>query len=64
MYAKRSARVALGRSWPDLGVPVPLLCLRVLLELFAVLARESVGDVRALPRLGLGLADRSRLGDS
>jgi hypothetical protein len=36
----------------------------LLLDVFAVLARESVGEVRALPRLGLGLADGSSMDNS
>jgi len=48
-------------SWPGLGVPLRLPRLEALLELVAVLVRESVGDVTALPRLGRG---GSRLDDS
>lgn len=64
MYAKRSARVVLRLSWPGLGVLVPLLRLPLFVKLVAVLARESGGDVRALPRLGLGLTDGSSFDDS
>lgn len=68
MYAKRSARVVLRLSWPGLAVPVPLLRLLLLAKLVAVLTREMEGerggDVRALPRLGLGLIDGSSFDDS
>lgn len=53
----RWARVGLRRTSPGLGV---LLRLRVLLDVSEP-TRESVGEVRTLPRLGLGLADGSRL---
>ena len=71
IYAKRSARVALRFSSPGLGVPVPLLRLLLLAKLVPVLTREregregeSGGEVRALPRLGLGLIDGSSFDDS
>ena len=40
------------------------LRLRVLLDVFDEPTRESVGEVRTLPKLGLGLAHGSRLDDS
>ena len=52
-------------SLPGLGVLIPLLRLTTpLLEVPVVLTRESVGEVRALPRLGLGPADGSSMLDS
>lgn len=71
MYAKRSARVVLRLSCPGLGVPVLLLHVPLLAKLVPVLTREiegvkggSAGEVRALPRLGLGLIDGSSFDDS
>jgi hypothetical protein len=51
MNATFSVRDGLRPDRPVLGVLTPLL------KLFVVSTRESLGNVRALPRLGLGLAD-------
>ena len=62
-YANRSARVSLRFSLPGLGVFAPLLRLTTppLLEVLALLMSESVGEVCALPRLGLGSANESSM---
>jgi hypothetical protein len=58
MSAILSVRDRLRSDRLVLGVLAPLL------KLFVVLRLESVGNVRALPRLGLGLAEESTLDDS
>jgi hypothetical protein len=58
MNATFSVRDGLRPDRFVLGVLTPLL------KLFVVSTRESVGNVRALPRLGLGLADGSSLDGS
>jgi hypothetical protein len=60
----RSATVGFLRRSPDLIELVTLLRLSVLLLDVLVPRCESEGDVFTLPKLGLGLADESRLEDS